>query len=113
MINILITVFNLINLVVVVVDKAYLIDPYDWRGNLIYIGTMVEFSLKNELFYLGENTATAFCPLMSILIVLLLKVMNWSILIQSMQSLGTQLVVIIGHVRNMNWHKSIYKRQQR
>ena len=29
-------------------------DPYDWRGTLVYIGTMVDLALKNELFYLGE-----------------------------------------------------------
>jgi len=38
-----------------VAAQAYLIDPYDWQGNLIYIGTMVNLSLKNELFYLGHE----------------------------------------------------------
>jgi hypothetical protein len=33
--------------------QAYSIDPYDSRGNLIYIATMVDLGLKNELFYLG------------------------------------------------------------
>jgi tetratricopeptide (TPR) repeat protein len=35
--------------------QAYSIDPYDWRGNLIYVATMVDLGLKNELFYLGES----------------------------------------------------------
>lgn len=34
--------------------QAYSIDPYDWRGNLIYVATMVDLGLKNELFYLGN-----------------------------------------------------------
>ena len=34
--------------------QAYSIDPYDWRGNLIYVATMVDLGLKNELFYLGK-----------------------------------------------------------
>jgi anaphase-promoting complex subunit 6 len=37
--------------------QAYAIDPYDWRGNLIYVATMVDLGLKNELFYLGEGPA--------------------------------------------------------
>lgn len=36
--------------------QAYSIDPYDWRGNLIYVATMVDLGLKNELFYLGESS---------------------------------------------------------
>lgn len=34
--------------------QAYSIDPHDWRGNLIYVATMVDLGLKNELFYLGK-----------------------------------------------------------
>lgn len=33
---------------------AYSIDPYDWRGIIIYVATMVNLGLKNELFYLGN-----------------------------------------------------------
>lgn len=36
--------------------QAFLIDPYDWRGTLVYIGSMVDLSLKNELFYLGKKS---------------------------------------------------------
>lgn len=35
--------------------QAYAIDPYNERGLLIYIATMVELELKNELFYLGHE----------------------------------------------------------
>lgn len=38
-----------------VAGQAYLIDPYNWRGNLVYIGSMVNLSLKNELFYIGHE----------------------------------------------------------
>ena len=34
--------------------QAYTLDPYDWRGNLVYIAAMVDLKLKNELFYLGK-----------------------------------------------------------
>jgi hypothetical protein len=44
--------------------QAYSIDPYDLRGNLIYVATMVDLGLKNELFYLGQynNQTPAHAP---------------------------------------------------
>ena len=34
---------------------AYTIDPFDYRGLVIYIASMVELKLKTELFYLGHE----------------------------------------------------------
>lgn len=30
-------------------------DPFDDRGLLVYIATLVDLNLKTELFYLGSN----------------------------------------------------------
>lgn len=37
--------------------QAYTMDPFDWRGLLVYIASMVSLSLKTELFYLGHELA--------------------------------------------------------
>jgi len=37
--------------------QAYTLDPFDTRGLLVYIASMVELSLKAELFYLGHELA--------------------------------------------------------
>ena len=37
--------------------QAYTLDPFDARGLLVYIATMVELGLKTELFYLGHELA--------------------------------------------------------
>lgn len=37
--------------------QAYTLDPFDSRGLMIYIATMVELGLKTELFYLGHELA--------------------------------------------------------
>jgi len=35
--------------------QAYALDPYDERGLVVYIASMVELRLKSELFYLGHE----------------------------------------------------------
>lgn len=37
--------------------QAYTMDPFDWRGLLVYIAAMVDLGLKTELFYLGHELA--------------------------------------------------------
>ena len=37
--------------------QAYTLDPFDGRGLLVYIASMVELGLKTELFYLGHELA--------------------------------------------------------
>lgn len=45
--------------------QAYTVDPFDSRGLIIYIATMVELGLKTELFYLGHELANNY-PKMAI-----------------------------------------------
>ena len=45
--------------------QAYTVDPFDSRGLVIYIATMVELGLKTELFYLGHELANNY-PKMAI-----------------------------------------------
>lgn len=40
--------------------KAYSIDPYDTRGQFVYIASMVQLQLKPELFYLGHELVKSF-----------------------------------------------------
>ncbi len=40
--------------------QAYTIDPFDWRGLLIYIASMVDLKLKTELFYLGHELSNTY-----------------------------------------------------
>eukprot|EP01037_Dinobryon_pediforme_P019856 gene19856-20354_t len=39
---------------------AYTIDPFDYRGLVIYIASMVELKLKTELFYLGHELVNSY-----------------------------------------------------
>eukprot|EP01036_Dinobryon_divergens_P022778 gene22778-31072_t len=39
---------------------AYTIDPFDNRGLIIYIASMVELKLKTELFYLGHELVNSY-----------------------------------------------------
>lgn len=76
-----------------VASQAYLVDPYDWRGNIVYIGTMVNLSLKNELFYLGTWVVTPFAIMlffMTQFIVVLFKATNLCTLTPSTLCPGTQ-----------------------
>lgn len=40
--------------------QAYAIDPYDTRGQFVYIASMVQLQLKPELFYLGHELVNSF-----------------------------------------------------
>lgn len=42
--------------------QAYAVDPFDERGLLIYVASMVDLQLKNELFYLGQYHRRSIAP---------------------------------------------------
>ncbi len=45
--------------------QAYIMDPFDSKGLLIYIASMVELGLSTELFYLGHELSNAYPKLAS------------------------------------------------
>ena len=40
--------------------QAYIMDPFDTKGLLIYIASMVQLGLKTELFYLGHELSNGY-----------------------------------------------------
>ena len=43
--------------------QAYVLDPFDSKGLLVYVAAMVELQLTTELFYLGHELSKTYVPL--------------------------------------------------